>query len=391
MFRSILDNDLYKFTMQQAVCRLYPDARAEYRLTNRGGTPFPGDMAAMVEKEIQNMAGLALTPGEKDWLGEKCPYLSDDYLAFLSSYRYDPGEVSVVQENGRLDLSVKGAWCRTILWEVPLMAIISETYFAMTRPRTLSREEVREKNQAKAMRLSGHRIGFTDFGTRRRFSAANHEHLIRDILESDAPSLTGTSNAYLARKFDIPPIGTLAHEWIMFHATLCGYRNANAMAMDAWLKVYPQDLGIALTDTYTTDAFLKVFSRERAERFDGVRQDSGDPIAFIQKLVDHYRALGIDPLSKTIVFSDGLDIDRAAAIHKACNGTINDAYGIGTYMTNDLGPTPLNIVIKLSRCKPGPDADWQPTVKLSDDRKKHTGNKEELHRCLNELQLTPGR
>ncbi len=387
MIRSILDNDLYKFTMQQAVHRLYPDALAEYRLTNRGLTPFPRGMAQKVEQEVRGMAGLNLTPGQKQWLGTNCPYFTSEYLDFLSSYRYDPEEVTIVQEGDRLLVSVKGSWCRTILWEVPLMAIISEAYFAITRPDILSREKIRERNQIKAGLLADNEIRFVDFGTRRRFSTANHEHLIQDVLEMDYHSLIGTSNVHLARQFNITPVGTLAHEWIMFHSALGEYRTSNAMAMDAWLKVYPDVLGIALTDTYTTDLFLKDFHLDRAGQFDGVRQDSGDPLAFLQTMIDHYKTLGIDPTSKTIVFSDGLDPDRAVAIHRVCENKVKDAYGIGTNLTNDVGPAPLNIVIKLSGCKPGTDSDWQSTVKLSDDRGKHTGDKAELLRCLDELSL----
>ncbi|MCG8636340.1 MAG: nicotinate phosphoribosyltransferase [Desulfobacterales bacterium] len=384
MIRSILDNDLYKFTMQQAVLRLYPDALAEYRLTNRGGTPFPGGLGQKVKQEIMKMAGMGLTSDQKKWLGTTCPYFTPAYLDFLSSYRYDPGEVTVLQEGDRLAVSVKGNWCRTILWEVPLMAIISETFFAMTRPDILSREKIRERNRAKAGLMAGNSVKFVDFGTRRRFSSANHEYLIRDILAMDSHSLTGTSNVHLAKKFGLTPVGTLAHEWIMFHSALGNYSTANAVAMDAWLKIYPGVLGIALTDTYTTAVFLKDF-HHRAAIFDGVRQDSGDPLAFIQTMIDHYKTLGIDPASKTIVFSDGLDPDRALAIHRACDGRIKDAYGIGTNLTNDVGTTPLNIVIKLSGCSTGPDTDWKPTVKLSDDRGKHTGDKEELLRCMNDL------
>ncbi len=387
MIQSILDNDLYKFTMQQAVCRLYPGAQAEYELTNRGGTPFPNGFALIVRKKINKMAELSLSPDQKTWLSKTCPFFTPQYLDYLSSYTFDPAQVILEQEGPRISITVKGSWSETILWEVPLMAIISETYFAVTRPSIPVREALRGKNCAKAEQLAANAISFVDFGTRRRFSAQNHENLIKDILTVSRHTLAGTSNVHLARKFGIPPVGTLAHEWIMFHAAPCGYRTANAMAMDAWTKVYPEVLGIALTDTYTTDNFLKAFTEERAKLFAGVRQDSGDPIEFTRKLLAHYRGLNIDPAGKTIVFSDGLDVDRAVAIHKFCRGKIRDAYGIGTSLTNDVGVPPLNIVIKLCRCAPGAGQDWQPTVKLSDDPGKHTGEKEEILRSIRELRL----
>lgn len=387
MIQSILDNDLYKFTMQQAVLRLYPHAMAEYEFTNRDKTPFPRGFAKQVEQQIHKMAALTLTKDEKRWLGQACPYLTIEYLDLLSTHGYDPGQVTLSQENGTFHLKIKGSWWKTILWEVPLMAVISETYFTMTRPRTLDREQIRQRNQAKAELMANHGISFADFGTRRRFSAANHEQLITDILALDCHTLAGTSNVYLAKKFNLAPMGTLAHEWIMFHSALGSYTTANTLAMDAWFTVYQGLLGIALTDTYTTDAFLKSFDKKQVHRFDGVRQDSGNPMGFTQKLIRHYKGLGIDPMTKTIVFSDGLNVDQALVIHQACKGKIKDAYGIGTHLTNDIGPTPLNMVIKLSRCCPQPDMEWQNTVKLSDDPGKHTGDKKELNRCLDALRF----
>ena len=388
MIQSILDNDLYKFTMQQAVCRLYPDALVEYELTNRGGTPFPQGIARTVEKEINKMEGLALTREEKTWLEKKCPFFMPDYLDFLSNYAYDSKEVELIQKEHRFSVKIKGPWYRIILWEVPLMALISETYFAMTGPDILPREALCKKNRAKARQLAANGVSFVDFGTRRRFSAAIHQDLIRDILVLPHNSLTGTSNVHLARKFNITPVGTLAHEWIMFHSVLGNYQTADAMALDAWVDVYPDALGAALTDTYTTDVFLTAFNRGRALCFNGVRQDSGDPLEFTRKMIRHYRRVGIDPASKTIVFSDNLDPDRAVEIHNFCRGKIQDAYGIGTNLTNDVGAEPLNIVIKLCNCAPVPGMDLQPAVKLSDDPGKHTGDQAEILKCLEALGLT---
>lgn len=383
----MLDNDLYKFTMQQAVYSLYPDALTEYELTNRGDTLFPKGFAKILGEKIKEMAEMALTPEELAWLEKTCPYFTSDYLAYLSSYRYDPDQVLLTQKQGQLDVKIKGPWSDTILWEVPLMALICETYFAMTAPETLSRKAIRERNQDKAKKLADAGVFFVDFGTRRRYSATNHDHLIADILSFDGHTLAGTSNVHLAYKYNILPIGTLAHEWVMFHSALNDYTFANASAMDAWTKVYPEVLGIALTDTFTTDLFLKAFNRKRAGQFTGVRQDSGDPIEFTRKLVRHYKDKGIEPSSKSIVFSDGLDPDKAIEIHKFCKGKVKDAYGIGTNLTNDVGATPLNIVIKLSRTKPKEGQPWKSTVKLSDDPGKHTGNKAELSNCLKILGL----
>ncbi len=378
----MLDNDLYKFTMQQAVYTLYPDALTEYELTNRGDTLFPKGFAKILGEKIEEMAKMALTSKEVAWLEKTCPYFTSDYLAYLHSYRYDPDQVVLTQKQGHLGVQIKGPWFDTILWEVPLMALICETYFGMTDLKILSRQAIRERNQDKAKKLADADVSFVDFGTRRRYSAANHDHLIADILSFDGHTLAGTSNVHLAYKYDILPIGTLAHEWIMFHTALNDYTFANEAAMDAWIKVYPDVLGIALTDTFTTDFFLKAFNRKKAVRFTGVRQDSGDPIEFTRKLIQHYKDKGIDPSSKSIVFSDSLDPDKAIEIHNFCQGKVKDAYGIGTNLTNDVGVTPLNIVIKLSRAKPHKGSRWKSTVKLSDDPGKHTGDQEELSNCL---------
>ncbi|WDP90850.1 MAG: nicotinate phosphoribosyltransferase [Desulfobacter sp.] len=391
MILSILDNDLYKFTMQQAVCRLYPHARAEYELTNRGATPFPPGFADAVQGEIQKMADLALDSKQKKWLARTCPFFSPDYLDFLSAYAFDPAQVSITQEKGNLSVIIRGRWAETILWEVPVMAVISETYFTMTGQPPAARDEIRRKNMEKAKILAENGVSFVDFGTRRRYSAANHRRLLRDMLDVPGHTLAGTSNVHLAMAFGIAPVGTLAHEWIMFHSALDGCTRANALAMAAWTKIYPDVLGIALTDTYTTDNFLEDFTEEWARQFTGVRQDSGDPLAFTRRMLAHYQRLNIDPLEKTIVFSDGLDVDKTLSIHRFCNGRIRDAYGIGTSLTNDVGVTPLNIVIKLKRCAPcldaGPDTDWQDTVKLSDDPGKHTGETKAINQCLAELDL----
>ncbi len=390
MILSILDNDLYKFTMQQAVRILYPETLAEYTFTNRGATPFPQGFAPRVRQEIEKMAALSLSRDQKAYLKSTCSFLEQDYLDYLESYTYDPDQVILGQEKNRFFLKIKGPWYKTILWEIPLMAIISETFFSMTKPAVLSRKEIKRVNKNKAAVMAANQIYFAEFGTRRRFSAANQKTLITDILSHDTHTLIGTSNVHFAREFNLPPIGTMAHEWIMFHGAQAGYEQANAAGLDAWLKIFKGDLGIALADTYTSRVFLSSFDDRLANIFDGVRHDSGDPIAFINALVRHYERLHIDPATKTIIFSDGLDIEQALAIHKACKGKIKDAYGIGTHLTNDLGATPLNMVIKLSQCQVSPDKPWQQIVKLSDDKGKHTGNQTEIDTCMERLSLSKG-
>ncbi len=387
MIQSILDNDLYKFTMQQAVHMLYPRAQVEYEFTNRGNTPFPDGFASRLKTKIEEMASLSLSKEQKTYLEDTCYFLTPVYLDFLETYSYDPREVSINQDKGDFSLLVKGPWYRTILWEVPLMALISETFFSMTAPGTLPLKDIKTINKSKAAILAENNVRFADFGTRRRFSSNTQKMMITDILSNKHNTLIGTSNVHLAKEFNIKPIGTMAHEWVMFHAALVGYKMANTLAKDAWIKVFKGDLGIVLTDTYTTDVFLSSFDTYNAKLFDGVRHDSGDPIDFINKIIHHYEKHRVDPSTKTIVFSDGLNIDKAVAIHNECKGKIRDSYGIGTNLTNDVGEIPLNIVIKLSRCQTGPGKPWQHTVKLSDDKGKNTGNQSEVETCMKILNV----
>ncbi len=388
MIQSILDNDLYKFTMQQAVHMLYPSAQVQYEFTNRGATPFPEGFSNQVKARIKEMATFKLSSEQRTFLEKSCPYFNPVYLDFLSSYTYDPSEVTITQEKECIHLNITGPWYRTILWEVPLMAIISETFFAMTGQTPYDEKQTTRINRQKAKILGENNVRFADFGTRRRFSAHNHEMVLQDILSCEEHSLMGTSNVHLAKKFNLAPIGTLAHEWFMFHAAINGYTMANPTAQDAWVKVYKGDLGIALADTYTTDIFLSTFDTFYAKLFDGVRQDSGNPFDFVDKLIRHYESLGIDPAGKIVVFSDGLDGPTAVKIHEYCNGRIKDSYGIGTHLTNDVGLKPLNMVIKLSKCRPQKNVPWQNTVKLSDDQGKHTGDPAELDICMKRFSLS---
>ncbi len=387
MIQSILDNDFYKFTMQQAVHMLYPRAQAQYEFINRGKTPFPEGFALKIKDEIEKMVDLKLTPDQKDFLKESCYFLTPVYLDYLESYCFDPKEVMIEQDGGLLLINITGPWYRTILWEVPLMAIISETYFKITGQDSVSRQQQKETNMNKAEALRNYGVKIADFGTRRRFSVNAHEKLIKDFLSLKDHTLIGTSNVHFAHQFNLTPIGTLAHEWFMFHAVINGYQVANQLAQDAWANVFQGDLGIALTDTYTTDVFLSTFGTFHAKLFDGVRQDSGDPFSFADKMVQHYKRHHIDPLTKTVVFSDSLDVKKAINIHRYCEGRIQDSFGIGTNLTNDVGVTPLNMVIKLIRARASANVPWRNTVKLSDDIGKHTGDKSELNHCMEILNI----
>ncbi len=386
MIFSILDNDLYKLTMQNAVVKLFPREKVRYQFINRGQTPFPDGFAEILRKEIAKMGNLALSKEEKEYLKNRCYYFDPTYFDFLMGFRFDPSEVGVIQKGGDLQILIEGYWYRTILWEVPLMAMISELFFKMTGQNTFPESKIVEIAKEKASRFNLLGVNVADFGTRRRYSFENHDRIINTLKIYGRPSFVGTSNVYFAKKYDIIAVGTHAHEWFMFHAAKYGYKMANKLALDNWVVVYRGDLGIALSDTYTTDVFFKAFDTKLAKLFDGVRQDSGDPLTFAEKTIEHYKKLRIDPLSKTIIFSDGLNPDNVEKIAKCCRTKIKISFGIGTNLTNDVGVVPLNIVIKMIEAKPE-DEDWVHTIKLSDAPGKYTGDEEAIRLCKGILSI----
>jgi nicotinate phosphoribosyltransferase len=380
---SILDNDAYKFFMQRVVVQdpklQFVDAR--YDFINRGQTSFPPEFNHKLRELVDEMAEKSLRSSEKEWLAKECPFLGPAYLDFLEGYKYNPKEVYIVQTEGNLSVRIEGPWYRTILWEVPLMAMISELYFKL---QGIKAADVEEMAAWKASTLAGDGVKFADFGTRRRFSFDVHDRVV-STLKTAQQNFVGTSNVHLAHKYNLIPIGTQAHEFIQAHGAMYGYHRANREAMETWTEVFRGRLGIALSDTYTTDVFLRSFDHKYAKLFDGVRQDSGDPIEQAEKIVAHYRSLGIDPMTKTVVFSDSLNVEKVGRIHKWCEGKIKDSYGIGTFFTNDMGVKPLNIVIKMTGLKF--DGQWVPTVKLSDVSGKHTGEQEAIQVCKSILGL----
>lgn len=386
MIRSFLDNDFYKFTMQNCVVKKFPRARAKYVFINRDDTPFPDGFAHELKRYINEMAGLKLLPEEKEYLMKRCYYLDPTYLDFLAGFRYDPSEVYVEQKDGHLELEISGYWYRTILWEVPLMALISELYFQITGQAPLPEGEIRSIARKKMEIYENLSIKVADFGTRRRYSYDNHDLIIETLSDFYGSSFTGTSNVYFAMRYNLTPIGTHAHEWFMFHSAKYGFKMATKFSLEHWIDIYRGDLGIALSDTFTTDLFFKCFDTKFAKLFDGVRHDSGDPIVFAEKTIAHYKKLGIDPHSKTIIFSDSLTPAKVEEIAIYCAGKIKISFGIGTNFTNDVGVTPLNIVIKMSEAKPEGQS-WIKTVKLSDTPGKYTGDRAMIDLCKKVLNI----
>jgi len=392
---SLLDTDLYKISMGNAVFQLFPKANVEYKFINRGMTEFDtcfADFADRLREQIDYLCELEFAPDEIVFLEKSCPYLPRHYLEWLSGYRFDADEVFIgsIVEGGReiLSLKIRGPWYRTILWEVPLMAIISELYFRIHPNSSMGvlGDEIQLRDIDKAKRM-GVLAPYSDFGTRRRHSKANQERIVRIHKEHGGDNFQGTSNVLMAMKYGLKPIGTVAHEFIMYHGAIDGYQFANLTSLSDWRKVYGSDLGIALTDTYTSDVFFESLKGGLLVEFDGLRHDSGCPFKFVDKAVDAYTSIGVDPATKKIVFSDWLDVDKAEEIHKYCNGLVQDSYGIGTNFTNDVGADPLNMVIKMMAADPCGDNNWKPTVKLSDVEGKNTGDSDEVDRCKRLLRI----
>ena len=369
MINSLLDDDLYKFTMQQAILQLYPNAVAEYRFKNRGEHKFNAAFLELFSKQLQSLKDLRATDAELKKLAA-LPFIKPWYVQYLRNYRYNPEQVwAGLHANGDLSLTINGPWHATVLWEVKLMAIISECYFSLQKNWDMQGQDKRINDKLNMFRsgMSAREtpIKFADFGTRRRRSYATQDLIVKEC--TARPELfVGTSNVHLAFKYGVSPIGTMAHEWVQGISVLESLNHANRYMMKKWRQVYGGRLGIALTDTFGTNGFLEDFNIGYAKLFDGVRHDSGDPILFMDKIVQHYERLGINPKEKTIVFSDGLTAQKVCDIVRRCD-RIKCSFGIGTHLTNDFDSPALNMVIKLWML------DGQPVVKLSDTPGKNNG------------------
>ncbi|MCS4264760.1 nicotinate phosphoribosyltransferase [Serratia sp. BIGb0163] len=351
--------------MQQAVFHRYPaiSVAAEFRCR---GDELLGEYADEIGAQIALMSQLALTDAEFDYLSG-LPFFREDYLNWLRDFRYDPQQVQIENHAGKLHIRIAGPWREVIMWEVPLLAVISEVVHRHRSPDVtpeMAVAHLRNKlAQFKAMSsdVDISRFKLMDFGTRRRFSQAVQQAIV-GTLKNEFPYLVGTSNYDLAHQLDLAPVGTQAHEWFQAHQQISPVlANSQRAALQAWLDEYPDQLGIALTDCITMDAFLRDFGPQFAQRYQGLRHDSGDPFEWGEKAIAHFQKLGIDPMSKTLVFSDNLDLDKALALYRHFYQRVNLVFGIGTRLTCDIpGVKPLNIVIKLVECK------GKPVAKLSD-------------------------
>ncbi len=364
VLHTLLDTDAYKLHMQQAVFHQYHDVQvaAEFRCR---GDDLLGIYADAIREQVDAMQHLRLQDDEFQWLSS-LPFFKEDYLQWLRNFRYDPKQVNISNDNGKLHIHLEGPWREVIMWEVPLLAVISELVHRFRSPEasvelaltTLEQKLVDFARLTDSLDMSRFRL--MDFGTRRRFSREVQQAIVERLQQE--PWFVGTSNYDLARRLNLTPMGTQAHEWFQAHQQISPeLATSQRAALAAWLTEYPAQLGIALTDCITMDAFLRDFGPEFANAYQGLRHDSGDPLEWGEKAIAHYQKLGIDPMSKVLVFSDNLDLPKAVGLYRHFSSRVNLAFGIGTRLTCDIPQVkPLNIVIKLVECN------GKPVAKLSD-------------------------
>ena len=386
MIHTILDTDLYKFTTSYAYIKLFPYAIGTFSFKDRDETVYTEAFLSKLKVEVANLAKVTLADKELEYMTRNCRFLPPVYWEWLSSFRFQSEKIDIyLDEEHHLNIEITDYLYKSTLYEVPLLAIVSEIK-NQTQGNVANPEEIICKLSEKVVLSNEHQLSFSEFGTRRRFSFDVQDRVI-SYLKKSAHYCTGTSNCYFAMKYEMKMMGTHPHEWFMFHGAQFGYKHANYIALENWVNVYDGDLGIALSDTYTSDIFLTNLSRKQAKLFDGVRCDSGNELEFIDKLTARYKELGIDSTTKTIVFSNALDFGKALEIQEYCRGKIRCAFGIGTNLTNDTGFKPSNIVMKLTQCKMNVNQEWRECVKLSDDIGKHIGSPEEVRACLYDLRL----
>lgn len=363
IIESLLDTDIYKYSMMQAVLHQFPGAEVEYQFKCRSEGIDLRPIRQELEREIEHLCSLRLGPEELGFLSS-LRYMKRDFIEFLRLFQLQSRFIEIGEDEEQLSIKIRGPWLHTILFEVPVLAIISELYSRHAWPDhelDKGRERLHRKvEQVKALDRPDEFV-FADFGTRRRFSREWHDEVVETFAREIPGSFRGTSNVRLARELGLVPIGTMAHEFIQACQAL-GPRLAETQrfAFEVWAREYRGDLGIALSDTYSLGAFLRDFDMYFCKLFDGARQDSGDPMEWGEAMIEHYHNNRVDPKSRNLIFSDSLNIPRAAEIWERFRDRINVSFGIGTNLTHDTGVKPANIVIKMTECN------GQPVVKLSD-------------------------
>ncbi|MEB0138882.1 MULTISPECIES: nicotinate phosphoribosyltransferase [unclassified Undibacterium] len=365
---SLLETDLYKFTMWQALLHSHPDSQTEYRFVCRNTPAYPlADLQAEVERELDHLCTLQLTEAELDYL-RSLRYIKSDFTDFLALFHFQRKFIRVSSHGDELEIVATGPQVHVMGFEIYVLRIVNELYFRrLQTAATLVEARRRLADKITAVRVFAqepprlHPFEFFDFGLRRSFSAAWQEEVVASLAKNLPQFFKGTSNVWLAKKYQLVPIGTMAHEYLQSYQSFgVRLRDFQTAALEGWVHEYRGDLGTALTDVVGMDAFLADFDLYFAKLFDGLRHDSGDPVIWGEKALAHYAQLRIDAHTKRLVFSDGLDLPRAFALYRHFADRSMTGFGIGTNLSNDTGLEALNIVMKLTVCN------GQPVAKLSD-------------------------
>jgi nicotinate phosphoribosyltransferase len=396
---SLLDTDLYKFTMMQVVLHQFPGAQVEYRFKCRNPGVNLAAHAEEIRAEIRSLCNLRFQDEELAYL-RSLRFIKSDFVDFLGLFKLNEKYITVTPlPTGELDIVIEGPWLHTILFEIPVLAIVNEVYFRNTQPQP-DLDEGRRRLDTKIAELRVAGLGdlkIADYGTRRRFSRAWHEEVLRVLAAKlgtvhspgqagAAPGqLAGTSNVLQAMRMGLLPLGTMAHEYLQASQALGPrLRDSQIFAFESWAREYRGDLGIALSDVYGMNAFLRDFDMYFCKLFDGARHDSGDPFTWGERMLEHYLRNRVNPRTKTLIFSDGLTVPRTIELYQQFRGRCQLAFGIGTNLTNDLGYEPLQIVIKMVRCN------GQPVAKLSDTPSKNMCDDEKYLAYLRQVfEITP--
>ena len=396
------DNDAYTFSCQYYILQTYPRAEVEYTFFDRNHTVYPEGFAEQVKEQINLMQNVRITEEEIAFMQHRMYYLPQWYFTFLRGYKFNPAEVHIEQApDGQLAISIRGKWYSTIMWEMPVLSIVSEL---MHQHRgDLERydatvEYERAVDKARQILRGGLILG--DMGTRRRLSFVHHDNVIRAMkATADAGGeqvdgvfvpwkgrIVGTSNVYLAMKYGLVPMGTMSHQIIEFEENVSGIFECNFNVMRKFSDVYDGDNGIYLYDCFGDKVFFNNLSKRMALMFVGLRVDSGVEEEQTEKIIEKYKQLGINPATKQVIYSNGLNIERALEIHRFVDGRVQDSYGMGTFLTCDvLGCKPMNIVVKLTKCRITEKREWHDCVKLSCDKGKTLGNPEKCAYLLKQI------
>ncbi|EGQ7681722.1 nicotinate phosphoribosyltransferase [Vibrio parahaemolyticus] len=384
IIQSALDFDVYKVNMMSAVAALYPDAMVSYKFIVRSEEDL-SELLPEVKAEVLKLQDVRFTEDEIAYMKRVAPYLKPEFVEALRHFRFNPqSDVSFHNKtmsdgSSQLRITINGLWKETILYETIIMSIVSEVRsrqrwsdIPFEQFQTVLEDKVRYL-KAELERRNITNFKFADMSTRRRFSFQAQRTMLEYLSKELPQCLTGTSNYHLARELDLTPIGTVAHEWFMGHQALVNVRDSQKIALQRWQKMFNGALGITLTDTIGIDAFLKDFDEKLSNAYVGVRHDSGCPFTWGEKMIAHYKSLGIDPMTKTLVFTDGLNFEQALDICEHFQGRVQVSFGIGTSLANDMGNyvndqgeayQPLSIVIKMVTCN------GSPVAKISDEPEK---------------------